>query len=205
MYKNEIRNSKNSLSSNTGSNILNEVITYQKELSINKNNNTPNNKSISSNHIFVPIEEDKKSKRSNSKTSKKGKEKNDLYKIKKKSKDKVPNLLKNKEKMKIPIGKKRRSFAYAGNNLKLNVNNYNNNLSKSFTPPKETNIRTDKNGIKINKHNKKLVHITFLDDISPNNKITDTINIQSYKNYNIDKDKSLEDNVSNCSKCCFIY
>ena len=204
MIKNEIKNSKNSLSSNTRSNILNEVITYQKELSINKNNITPKNKSISSNHLFIPIEEDKKSKRSNSKTSKKGKEKNDLYKIKKKSKDKISNLLKNKEKMKIPTGKKRRSFAYAGNNLKLNFNNYN-NLSKSFTPPKETNIRTDKNGIIINKNNKKLVHITFLDDISPENKITDTINIQSYKKYNIVKDMPWEDNLSNCSKCCYIY
>ena len=204
MFKNEIKNSKNSLSSNTGSNILNEIITFQRELSINKNNITPKNKSISSNHIFIPIEEDKKSKRSNSKTSKKGKEKNDLYKIKKKSKDKITNLLKNKEKMKIPIGKKRRSFANAGNNLQLHFNSYN-NLSKSFTPPKKTNIRTDKNGIKINKKNKKLVHITFLDDISPDNKITETINIQSFKKYNVVKYMPWEDNLSNCSKCCYIY
>ena len=61
MNKNEVKNLKNSLSSNTGSNILNEIntknISYQKDVSTNKNN-TPKNKSISSNHIFVPFEED---------------------------------------------------------------------------------------------------------------------------------------------------
>ena len=210
MNKNEVKNLKNSLSSNTGSNILNEIntknISYQKDVSTNKNN-TPKNKSISSNHIFVPFEEDKKSKHSNSKNSKKGKEKNDLHKIKKKSKDRIANLLKNKEKLKIPSGKKRRSFAVAGNNLKLLFNNCNNSLSKSLTPPKEkeTNIRADRNGIKIIKNNKKFYHITFLDMIPPNNKFTETIFIQSYKKYNIVENLPGEENLNNCSKCCNIY
>ena len=204
--KNDNNKLKSSLSSNTGSVFLNEnytkILSSQKESQTAQNKNiTPKNKSISSNHIFVPIEEDKKSKYS--KNSKKGKEKSDSKK-KKKNQEKIAKILKNNERIKIPMSKKRRSFAVDKNNLKLNLNNFN-NILKSLTPPKPINIRTDKNGVEINKANKKLVHITFLDDISPNNKITETVVIQSFKKFNIFKDSPTELNVSNCSKCCLIY
>jgi hypothetical protein len=209
MNKNEVKQLKSSLSSNTGSNILNEINTNTKNISSQKEsqivlnkNNTPKNKSISSNQIFVPIEEDKKSK--HSKNSKKGKEKGDSYKNKKRNREKIAKLLKNNERIKIPSGKKRRSFAVDGNTLKLNLNNFN-NILKSLTPPKQINVRTDKNGVEINKNNKKLVHITFLDDIPPNKKITDTVVIQSFKKFNIVEDLPGTQNISNCSKCCSIF
>ena len=198
--KNDNKQLKSSLSSNTGSNFLNENntknLSSQKESQTGQNKNiTPKNKSISSNQIFIPIEEDKKSR--HSKNSKRGKEKSDS-KRKKKSKEKIAKILKNNERIKI------RSFAVDKNNLKLNLNNFN-KILQSVTPPKPINIRTDKNGVEINKANKKIVHITFLDDISPNNKITETVVIQSFKKYNIFQDSPTELNVSNCSKCCLIY
>lgn len=210
MIKNEVKQLKTSLSSNTGSNYLNEnntkIVSSQKESQTAQNKNiTPKNKSISTNQIFVPIEEDKKSKPSNSKNSKKKKEKSESYKNKKKNEERIVKLLSKNERIKIPKCKKRRSFAFTGDNLTLNLNNINNNLLKSLTPPKQINIRTDKNGIEINKTNKKLVHITFLDDISPNNKITETVVIQSFKKFNIVEDNSGDKNLSNCSKCCNIY
>ncbi len=116
----------------------------------------------------------------------------------------MANLLKNSEKLKIPTGKRRRSIAVNSNNIKLNLNNFN-NILKSLTPPKEINRRTDKNGIEINKDNKKKVHITFLDDISPNNKITETVNIQSFKKFNIEENAQKEIKLSKCSKCCNIF
>ena len=207
MNKNEVKQLKSSLSSYTGSNFLNEIntknISSQKESQIQfTKNKSPKNKSNSSNHIIVQMEEEKKSR--HSKNSKKGKEKNDAYKNKKKSREKIAKLLKNNERIKIPTGKKRRSFAVDGNTLKLNLNNFN-NILKSLTPPKKSNIRTDKNGVEINKTNKKLVHITFLDDIPPNNKITETVVIQSFKKFNIVEDSPGPQNISNCSKCCMIF
>lgn len=165
-------------------------------------------KSISSNQIYTLDEgkDDKISKPSLNntnykKTKKKGKEKNNHPRHKKK--DKMINLLKLNEQLKIPTGKRR---SLANNNTKFILNEVN-NIYKSLTPPKKTNIRTDKNGIEINKSNKKKVHITFLDDISPNNKITDTVNIQSYKQFNVIKNfSSLDNNNKNkCGQCCLIY
>ena len=141
--------------------------------------------------------EEKKKKRQKSR-EKEEKDKNDMDKNKKKSREKILKILKHNEKLKIPTGKRR---SIAGNSIKLNINN----MLKSLTPPKEIKIRTDKNGIEINKLNKKKVHITFRDDISPNNKITDTINIESYKKYNVFETLSTENNLSNLNKCCNIF
>ena len=186
-------------------------------LSINKNNDNSKNKSASTNHILNTIEDDIKVKDSFIIKTKKNK----VPKIKKKKKNndkknkdknKLINFLKNSEKTKIPKDKRR---SISGNSKMLN--NFNNLLDlNSLTPPrtpqksqtKELNIRNvrrDKNGIEINKDNKKKVHITFLDDISPNNKITDTVNIQSFKQYNIVEKIPMEKNISNISKCCYIF
>ena len=224
MNKKEIRQLNSIQSSNTCSNILNDLIgkniSYQREsnLSSSKNNNNiQQNKSVSSNHILNSIgdetkdkstinikikkkekkSEEKKKKRQKSR-EKEEKDKNDMDKNKKKSREKILKILKHNEKLKIPTGKRR---SIAGNSIKLNINN----MLKSLTPPKEIKIRTDKNGIEINKLNKKKVHITFRDDISPNNKITDTINIESYKKYNVFETLSTENNLSNLNKCCNIF
>ena len=224
MNKKEIRQLNSIQSSNTCSNILNDLvgknISYQRESNISSsknNNNIPQNKSVSSNHILNSIgdetkdkstinikikkkekkSEEKKKKRQKSR-EKEEKDKNDMDKNKKKSREKILKILKHNEKLKIPTGKRR---SIAGNSLKLNINN----MLKSLTPPKEIKIRTDKNGIEINKLNKKKVHITFRDDISPNNKITDTINIESYKKYNVFETLSTENNLSNLNKCCNIF
>jgi hypothetical protein len=227
MNKKEIRQLNSIQSSNTCSNILNDLIgkniSYQREsnLSSSKNNNNiQQNKSVSSNHILNSIgdetkdkstinikikkkeKKEKKSEEKNKKRQKSGekeeKDKNNMDKNKKKSREKIIKILKHNEKLKIPTGKRR---SIAGNSLKLNINN----MLKSLTPPKEIKIRTDKNGIEINKLNKKKVHITFRDDISPNNKITDTINIESYKKYNVFETLSTENNLSNLNKCCNIF
>ena len=224
MNKKEIRQLNSIQSSNTCSNILNDLvgknISYQRESNISSsknNNNIPQNKSVSSNHILNSIgdetkdkstinikikkkekkSEEKKKKRQKSR-EKEEKDKNDMDKNKKKSREKILKILKHNEKLKIPTGKRR---SIAGNSIKLNINN----MLKSLTPPKEIKIRTDKNGIEINKLNKKKVHITFRDDISPNYKITDTINIESYKKFNVFETLSTENNLSNLNKCCNIF
>ena len=227
MNKKEIRQLNSIQSSNTCSNILNDLIgkniSYQREsnLSSSKNNNNiQQNKSVSSNHILNSIgdetkdkstinikikkkeKKEKKSEEKNKKRQKSGekeeKDKSNMDKNKKKSREKIIKILKHNEKLKIPTGKRR---SIAGNSIKLNINN----MLKSLTPPKEIKIRTDKNGIEINKLNKKKVHITFRDDISPNYKITDTINIESYKKYNVFETLSTENNLSNLNKCCNIF
>ena len=127
------------------------------------------------------------------------KEKLGVSKKRRKSRD-ISKLLKNKEKIKIPTGKR---MSNANNHTKLNLNNI--NILESYKPStKELKIRRDKNGIEINKINKKKVHITFLDKISPNNKITETIIIQSYKKYNFSDDNIKNENINNCGVCCTI-
>ena len=123
-------------------------------------------------------------------------------KKKRKSKD-IFRLLKNKEKIKIPTGKR---MSNANNSSKLNLNNIDKILESYKPKEKEIKIRKDKNGIEINKNNKKKVHITFLDKISPNNKITEIIVIQSYKKYNNLSDDNLKDtDKNNCGVCCSIF
>lgn len=209
MNKNEIRQIKSIQSSNTCSNLLKDIIgkniSYQRDSNISsKNNNTPQNKSASSHHILNSLGDETKSKSTlnikikKKEKHKKEKDKSDISKNKKRNKDKIAKILKNNERVKIPTGKRR---SLAGNSIKFNINN----ILKSLTPAKEIKVRTDKNGIEINKINKKKVHITFLDDISPNHKITETINIQSFKQFNIIEKIQGEDNISNNNKCCNIF
>ena len=129
------------------------------------------------------------------------KEKFGFNKKRRKSRD-ISKFLKNKEKIKIPIGKRRSNV---NNPSKLNLNNINKILDSYKPPTKEIKIRKDKNGIEINKINKKKVHITFLDKISPNNKITETIIIQSYKKFNLSEVDIKDKNNKNCGVCCNIF
>ena len=61
----------------------------------------------------------------------------------------ISKLLKNKERIKIPIGKRMSNNNY---NIKLNLININNNNSESNKKPiQKIKVRKDKNGIEINK------------------------------------------------------
>ena len=166
-------------------------------------NNIPKNKSSSTNYLYDSFADYSKSKSSCAEAIKKKKEKNELNKKKNKNKGKI-KLLK-KEKLKIPIGK--RMSITQNTNLNLNINNNSTNklnIVKSFTPRKDENIRTDKNGIEINKYNKKKVHITFIDEISPN-QITEIVNIQSFKKFNIVEKTQSNQMISDYNKCCSIF
>ena len=211
MNKKEIKQLNSIKSSHTCSHILKQLspknISDQKESNIsNKKTNNSKNKSESSN-LLNSVGEEIKSKSSvnvNAKAMKNEKEKEKKYRKKKKKREgeKIIKLLKKNEKLKIPTGKRR---SIAVNSIKLNLNNIN-NITKSLTPPKASLIiRTDKNGIEINKSNKKRFHITFLDDISPDNKITDTVNIQSFKKFNLVEKTQFDNTISNYSKCCNIF
>ena len=170
---------------------------YQKDRHIFLNIPKPNAKSSSSNHISYSLEEDTKSKSSCLIPKLKQKDKNASTKKKKKRKI---SKLKN-EKLKIPTGKRR---SISGHTSNLNINNVKNEI-KSFTPPKipkPKNIRRDKYGTEINKINKKKVHITFIDYISPN-RITEIIHIQSYKHLN--KIETFPCEQRDSSKCCIMF
>jgi len=168
-------------------------------------NNIPKNKSSSTNCLYDSTANDSKSKSSGPEVKKKKKEKIEVNKRKKRNREKITNFLK-KEKLKIPIGKK--MSITENTNLNLNINNNSSkklNIIKSFTPRKEENIRTDKFGIEINKYNKKKVHITFLDEISPN-QITEIVDIESFKKFNIvAKSKDNQMTFSDYNKCCNIF
>ena len=187
----------------------NSIKSFRKNLSsqnfsnqlINFSNKCP---SSSSNNIAETIGDLSKciTNTSNFKITKKAK-KFVHNKKKRKSKD-ISKLLKNKEIVKIPIGKRMSNNVNISS--KLNLNNINTNLDSDKPKEKEIKIRKDKNGIEINKNNKKKVHITFLDKISPNNRISEIIVIQSYKKYNNLSDDNLKDtNKNNCGVCCSIF
>lgn len=115
----------------------------------------------------------------------------------------ISKLLKNKERIKIPIGKRMSNNNY---NIKLNLININNNNSESNKQPiQKIKVRKDKNGIEINKINKKKVHITFIDNIPNNKRLVEEIPILSYKNYNFINYINKDENNNKCGVCCFIF
>ena len=119
---------------------------------------------------------------------------------KKKGKEKINKLLKNKERLKIPF---RKRMSIGNDNTKLSLKNIENidNIIKSL-PNQEIKVRLDTYGNEINKKNKKKVHITFLDTI-PTKKLIEIIPIQSYKKYNIIEKIPEQDLYYN--KCCIIF
>ena len=160
--------------------------------------------SSSSNNIFETFGDLSKciTNTSNFKSSIKNRKEKFGFTKKRRKSGGISKLLKNKEKIKIPTGKR---MSNVNNPSKLNLNNINKILDSYKPSKKEIKIRKDKNGIEINKFNKKKVHITFLDKISPNNKITETIIIQSYKKYNLYDDNTKGQSNNNCGVCCYIF
>ena len=172
---------------------------YQKDKHILLNVPKHIAKSSSSNHVSLSLEEDTKSKSSCLITRIKQKHKDKNVSTKKKKKNKILKL--KNEKLKIPTGKRR---SISGQTSNLIINSVKNDI-KSLTPPKISipkNIRKDKYGTEINKINKKKVHITFIDYISPK-RITETIHIQSYKHLN--KIEVFPSEQRDSSKCCILF
>ncbi len=166
-------------------------------------NNIPKHKS-STNLLSDSLADDTKSKSSCVETKKNKKDQNELNRKKKRNKGKITKFLK-KEKLKIPIGKRMSITQNTNLNLNINNNSINNlNIVKSFTPRKDENIRMDKNGIEINKYNKKKVHITFIDEISPN-QITEIVNIESFKKFNVVEKTQGNQMIPDYKKCCNIF
>jgi len=188
MIKNEIPKQITSQFNHSATQTINETITkcnsYQKEGCIPSNKGINISKKAESyNRVMENSEELTKYKN----------------RKKRRSKDKIQNFLKN-EKTKIPNCRRKNT-----SNDKINLNDTN-NISKLVLQPPKLKIRTDKNGIEINKNNKKQVHITFKDEIPPY-KITDTINIQSFKSFNmVDKFPYMNNiDIPICNKCCNIF
>ena len=193
MSKNEIKVIKSSKSINSFSKNLSSK-NFSNHLYMSSNKYA----SSSSNNLLETIGDISKCRTnsSNYKKNRKKKEKNEFYK-KRRSRD-ISKLLKYKERIKIPTGKR-----YSNANFKSNLNM--NNINKIYKKEQEKKIRRDKNGVEINKINKKQVHITFLDKISPNNKITEIIHIQSYKKLYMLENMNKEGTKNKCNICCVIF
>ena len=202
MLKNENENNVKIIKNTLNSNPEQVAAEIKKNTSISKEaqllleNKETNIKTISSNHIIEGTTgDDTKSKNSSGKknnSKKKLEKKNEFIKFKKKGK--ISKFLK-KERLKIPTGKR---MSIANDSSKLNLNNIDKILQKQ-----KSKTRFDKSGNKINKENKKKVHITFLDTI-PSCDLIEIIPIQSFKKFNLIEEKQDEQIISFCSKCCEI-
>ena len=116
-------------------------------------------------------------------------------KTKKRKREKLSKLLKN-EMSKIPIGKRRMSIANNCLKSNLNIENIINSL-----PKKSSSFdRLDSYGNKINKANKKKVHIKFKDAF-PSKKFIEIIPIESFKQFNIIETIPDEEFISFGGKC----
>ena len=123
---------------------------------------------------------------------------------KKREREKILKLLKDNEKIKIPIGQRKSNV---DKSPKLNMNNIE-NIIKNLNIEKNNNKeRKDYYGNTINKNNKKKVHISFKDNIKiKDNKLVEMVPIQSFKSFNIihkNEDKII--NKPSFSRCCEIF
>ena len=180
---------------------------FSKENDITLNNNKLSNiKKLSCKLMFDGTTgDDSKSKSSmghkknkNKKNKKRVEKKKESFKNKKKDK-KIVKMLKN-EKLKIPTGKR---MSNNDDRIKLSLNNID-KMIKSLPKKNKKKTRLDTYGNKINKENKKNVHIRFLDNI-PSNKLIEIIPIESFKKLNIIEKIPKNELISLCSECCQIF
>ena len=171
-----------------------------------KNNNSDINNSLkksNSNHLIVSYGEEVRSKSSSgqkNKYKKKMSRKSESFKSKKKEKDKLTKFLK-KERLKIPTGKR---MSQANDVLKFNLNNID-KILKSIEKKNAPLERKDSYGNKINKENKKNVHIRFVDKLPTNRKkLIEIIPIESFKEYNL-MEKIPNEGAFSFNKCCIIF
>ena len=139
-------------------------------------------------------------KNKNKRSKKRTERKSESYKNKKKDKKKSVKMLKN-ERLKIPTGKR---MSNNHDRIKLNLNNIDAIIKSSLPEKNKNNTRLDSYGNKINKENKKNVHIRFLDNI-PSNKLIEIIPIESFKQLNIIEKIPKKKLISLCSECCQIF
>jgi len=171
-----------------------------------KNNNSDINNSLkksNSNHLIISYGEEIRSKSSSvqkNKNKKKSAKKSESFKNKKREKEKLSKFLK-KERLKIPTGKR---MSQANDVLKFNINN----IDKIFKSIEKKNApfeRKDSYGNKINKENKKNVHIRFADKLPTNRKkLIEVIPIESFKEYNL-MEKIPNEGAFSFNKCCIIF
>ena len=117
------------------------------------------------------------------------------YKNKKRERERIINILKNSEKIKIPTGKRKSNVE---GDPKMNLNNIENMIKKH---KKE---RKDSFGNTITKENKKNVHINFK-DFSNKKKLIELIPIESFKSFNLIEENKNKTPKPYCSRCCSIF
>lgn len=192
-----INNSKNNIQECNFSEVTNK--TKDKEIQKTLNNKNSNNDSSILIHVKNSNYEELKKKRKLSQKNikhKKLKIKCASFKPKKNMEKKISNILTNNKKLKIP----NRLITI---NVSESTKSYLCNTEKNVESPKKSN-RLDSYGNKINKENKRQVHINFKDNFS-SKKLIDIIPIESLKNYNINEEIPDETFPSNMSKCCSIF
>lgn len=111
----------------------------------------------------------------------------------KKNQDKLIKYLKQSEKTKTPSNNKR--------DFSLSINQ-----NPIVIVPPSKNERVDRNGIVINKSNKKKVHISFLDKVDKKNLIK-CIQVESFKKYNLIEDINIikQNDSESKNQCCLIF
>ena len=113
----------------------------------------------------------------------------------KKNQNKLIELIKNSEKSKTPLNNIKKN----GKLLNLSIN------PVPYTIPlRNKTERLDRNGIVINKGNKKKVHITFMDK-SKECKLIEEIKIESFKQYNTIIDMEKNEFLDPKNRCCYIF
>ena len=127
-FNNQIINFTNKYASSSSNNVAETIGDISKCLTSGSNFKTPTRSK--------KIKKDKKKRRSR-----------DIFKY-----------MKNKERIKIPTGKR---LSNVNSSSKLNLNNINNSYGSEKPQTKETKARKDKNGIEINKINKKKSSYNF--------------------------------------------
>lgn len=179
---------------------------FSKENNFNLNNINIKKKPKLLNIKIIPNQEvttthdDTNSKFSNSQNIAKKKRplmKSASFKNKKREREKIIKLLRNNEKIKIPIGKRNSN---GDNKINLNINNADNIIKKNS----ETKERNDSFGNKITKENKKNVHICFKDLINKK-KFIEFIPIESFKSFNIIEENKNKTTQPYCTRCCSIF
>ena len=185
---------------------LHKNSSFSKENNLNINNIIPkkkvkyiNIKQIH-NHEGTTTHDDTNSKFSNSQNVLKKKKrliKSASCKNRKREREKIIKLLRNNEKIKIPIGKRNSN---GDNKINLNINNTDNIIKKNS----ETKERNDSFGNKITKENKKNVHICFKDLINKK-KFIEFIPIESFKSFNIIEENKNKTTQPYCTRCCSIF
>ena len=95
-------------------------------------------------------------------------------------------------------------MSIANNSLKFNLNNIEKMIKELPKQKSKSLERVDSFGNRINKENKKKVHIMFLDK-KPTKKLIEIIPIESFKQFNLMEKNPDDENIQKNFKCCQIF